>query len=171
MAGRRDLHLQVKAFYIASLHFAWHTEPLHRAAGNPSFSAGQGGGFRRESSSRKHREMGSEMREVALKSLFLSGALLPMVGLFAFIVGQASAGEAAYCLTCTSPDQTYLCRVTGQGARQDEVSKLYCIVRTTKKGGHVSCAASGSGENCHGVLKTYKYRGPSMPDWLAENPG
>ena len=60
--------------------------------------------------------------------------------------------------------------MTGADARQDEVSKLYCIVRTTKKGGHASCAATGSSENCHGVLKVYKYRGPSLPDWLAENP-
>ena len=102
---------------------------------------------------------GSEMGEVALKSSFLSAsALLTTAGLCTVTVNPASAGEAAYCLTCTSPDQTYLCRVTGADARQDEVSKLYCIVRTTKKGGHASCAATGSSENCHGVLKVYKYR-------------
>ena len=77
------------------------------------------------------------MGEVALKSSFLSAsALLSTAGLCTVTVNPASAGEASYCLTCTSPDQTYLCRVTGADARQDEVSKLYCIVRTTKKGGH-----------------------------------
>jgi hypothetical protein len=60
-------------------------------------------------------------------------------------------------------------RVTGQKVRQNEVSKLYCVVRTTKKGHHVSCAANESAENCQGVLKTYKYKGPALPSGLTEN--
>jgi hypothetical protein len=97
-------------------------------------------------------------------------ALGALSGLFASAVNPASAGEAAYCLACTGPDQIYLCRVTGEGARQNEVFKLYCIARTARRGRHASCAATGSSENCHGELKSYKYRGPSIPAALAENP-
>ena len=87
-----------------------------------------------------------------------------------FFVSPASAGEAAYCLACTRPDQTYLCRVTGEAARQNDVFKLYCIARTARKGRHASCAAIESTENCHGKLRTFKYHGPSIPAALAENP-
>ena len=85
-------------------------------------------------------------------------------------VSPASADEAAYCLACSRPDQTYLCRVTGEAARQNDVFKLYCIARTARKGRHASCAAIGSTENCHGKLRTFKYHGPSIPAALAENP-
>jgi hypothetical protein len=47
-------------------------------------------------------------------------ALGALGGLIAFALGPASAGEAAYCLTCTGPDRTYLCRVSGEGARQND---------------------------------------------------
>jgi len=90
--------------------------------------------------------------------------------LFAFLVSPASAGEAAYCLTCTKPDQTYLCRVSGEAARQNDVFKLYCIARTARKGRHASCAAIGSTENCHGKMRIFKYHGPSIPAALADNP-
>jgi hypothetical protein len=82
----------------------------------------------------------------------------------------AAAGEAAFCITCTGPDQTYLCRVTGLGSSQNDIFKLYCIVRTTKQGRHASCEVSGGADNCHGGVKTYNYRGPSLPASLAENP-
>jgi hypothetical protein len=82
----------------------------------------------------------------------------------------AAGGEAAYCITCTGPDRTYLCQVTGEVSNQSDIFKLYCIVRTAKQGRHASCAATGSAENCHGLVKTYNYRGPTLPDSLAENP-
>jgi hypothetical protein len=102
---------------------------------------------------------------------FLWRALLAaaVANSFAFDVGPASAGEAAYCLSCTGPDQTYLCSVTGEAARQNDVFKLYCIARTARKGRHASCAAIGSPENCHGKKRTFKYDGPSIPAALAEN--
>jgi hypothetical protein len=85
-------------------------------------------------------------------------------------VDRAAAGEAAYCLSCTGPDRTYLCRVTGESARQNDVFKLYCIVRTLRKGKHASCVATGTSENCDGVVRTFKYHGPSLPEALAETP-
>jgi hypothetical protein len=101
---------------------------------------------------------------------FVLLAVRALGDLFAFLVGPASAGEATYCLTCTSPDQTYLCRVTGEAARQNELFKLYCIARTARKGRHASCAAIGSPENCHGKMRIFKYHGPSIPTALADNP-
>jgi hypothetical protein len=87
----------------------------------------------------------------------------------AFAANPASAGEVAYCLTCAGPDRTYLCRVTGDGASQNDIFKLYCIARAARKGRHASCAATGGAENCHGKLRTFKYRGPSIPAGLAES--
>src|SRR5262245_26306175 len=71
-------------------------------------------------------------------------------------VNPATAGEAAYCLTCTNPDQSYICRVTGQGVSQNDVFRLYCIVRTARRGGHESCAATAGSENCNGVARSFK---------------
>jgi hypothetical protein len=96
--------------------------------------------------------------------------LTTLASLLALNAVPAAAGEAAYCITCTGPDRTYLCRVTGEGSSQNDIFKLYCIVRTAKQGRHASCAAIGRAENCRGVVKTYNYRGPSLPDSLAENP-
>jgi hypothetical protein len=96
--------------------------------------------------------------------------VVAVAGLSAFAGSPASADEAAYCLTCTGPDQTYRCRVTGEGVSQNDVFKLYCIVRIARKSRHASCAATASSENCHGVLRTLKYRGPSLPAAFAENP-
>jgi hypothetical protein len=80
----------------------------------------------------------------------------------------AEAGDAAYCVTCKGPDQTYLCRVTGD-VRSD-AAKLYCVVRTAKKGRHASCGAREATAACNGVEKTYSYDGPAIPDELAEDP-
>ena len=76
----------------------------------------------------------------------------------------AEAGDAAYCVTCKGPDQTYLCRVTGDAV------KLYCVVRTAKEGGHASCGARDVSAGCNGVEKTYSYNEPSIPEGLAEDP-
>jgi hypothetical protein len=88
----------------------------------------------------------------------------------AVAVNPATAGEAAYCLTCTNPDQSYICRVTGQGVSQNDIFRLYCIVRTVRRGGHASCAATAGSENCNGVARSFKYHGPSLSASLADNP-
>jgi len=88
----------------------------------------------------------------------------------AVAVNPATAGEAAYCLTCTNPDQSYICRVTGQGVSQNDIFRLYCIVRTARRGRHASCAATASSENCNGVARSFKYHGPYLSASLADNP-
>ena len=52
------------------------------------------------------------------------------------VAGSAQADEAAYCVTCTGPDQTYRCRVTGEGSKPSDALKLYCVIRTAKEGHH-----------------------------------
>jgi hypothetical protein len=82
----------------------------------------------------------------------------------------AKAGDAAFCVTCKNPDQTYLCRIAGGGAGRSDAAKLYCVVRTAKEGGHASCSAREATGGCHGVEKVYSYDGPAIPDGLAEDP-
>jgi hypothetical protein len=103
----------------------------------------------------------------AQASRFSSAAPLAAAMLFCALPG-AEAGDAAYCVTCKGPDQTYLCRVAGD-VRSD-AAKLYCVVRTAKEGGHASCAARDATAGCNGVEKVYSYDGPAIPDAIAEDP-
>jgi hypothetical protein len=82
----------------------------------------------------------------------------------------AKAGDAAFCVTCKNPDQTYLCRIAGGDAGRSDAAKLYCVVRTAKEGGHASCSAREATAGCHGVEKVYSYDGPAIPDVIAEDP-
>jgi len=89
------------------------------------------------------------------------------VGLFA-AASPSSAKEATYCITCTGPDQTYLCRVDAGGAKPSDALKLYCVIRTAKEGRHASCSAV-HGSSCNGIEKVYSYDGP-LPEDLASDP-
>ena len=91
-------------------------------------------------------------------------------GLLTSALPAARAGEAVFCVTCSNPDQTYLCRVTGEGSSQNDALKLYCIVRTAKEGHHASCAATGNADSCNGTVKAYNYEGPSLPNEIAQDP-
>ena len=97
----------------------------------------------------------------------LSHAVLA-VGLFA-CVPSALAGEASYCVTCTNPDQTYVCRVTAGGSKPSDAQKLYCVIRTAQEGHHATCSAERSSPACNGVEKVYSYDGPIPPD-IASDP-
>ena len=96
----------------------------------------------------------------------------PLYGAFAaslFVAAvPAMAGEAAYCVTCTGPDQTYVCRVDAGGSKPGDALKLYCVIRTVKEGHHASCAAERNSPDCHGVEKVYSYDGPLPPDIAAD---
>jgi len=71
-------------------------------------------------------------------------------------------------VTCTNPDQTYICRVTAGGSKPSDALKLYCVMRTAKEGQHASCSAVRS-PACNGVEKVYSYDGP-VPEDLASDP-
>jgi len=89
--------------------------------------------------------------------------------LAAWAVPSSMAGEAAYCVTCTGPDQTYVCRVMAGGSKPSDALKLYCVIRTAKEGHHASCSAERSSPSCNGVEKVYSYDGP-MPEDFASDP-
>ncbi len=88
----------------------------------------------------------------------------------AWLAASALAGEATYCVTCKGPDQTYRCRVTGEGSKPSDAMKLYCVIRTAKEGHHASCSAENSTPACAGAEKVYSYDGPTIPDDLAQDP-
>jgi hypothetical protein len=90
-------------------------------------------------------------------------------GLLVCAVPSAFAGEASYCVTCSNPDQTYVCRVAAGGSKPSDALKLYCVIRTVKEGHHASCAAESYSPNCNGVEKVYSYDGP-MPEDITSNP-
>lgn len=90
-------------------------------------------------------------------------------GLFLCAVPQALADETSYCVTCTAPDQSYVCRVTVGGSKPSDALKLYCVIRTAKEGHHASCSAERSSPACKGVEKVYSYDGP-MPSDIASDP-
>lgn len=90
--------------------------------------------------------------------------------LFLGALPTAEAGDAAYCVTCEGPDQTYFCRVTGEDVSRSDAVKLYCVVRTAKEGGHSSCAARDASAGCGGIERTYSYDGPTIPQDIAEDP-
>jgi hypothetical protein len=90
-------------------------------------------------------------------------------GLFAYAVSSVLAGEAVYCVTCTNPDQTYVCRVNAGGSKPSDALKLYCIIRTAKEGHHSSCSAESDSTTCNGVEKVYSYDGP-LPSDIASDP-
>jgi hypothetical protein len=91
-------------------------------------------------------------------------------GLIACAAPFAMADEASYCVICKGPDQTYVCRVTGEGSRPSDALKLYCVIRTAKEGNHASCSAERGSPACNGVEKVYSYDGPLMPPDLAADP-
>jgi hypothetical protein len=90
-------------------------------------------------------------------------------GLLACVYSAASADQAVYCVTCTNPNQTYRCEVSGDNLPSDAL-KLYCVIRTAKEGHHASCAAEKSNTSCSGIVKVYTYDGPSIPEGLASDP-
>jgi hypothetical protein len=101
---------------------------------------------------------------------YRTGSPAPLaVALILYALASAEASDATYCVICKGPDQTYLCRVTGE-VSQSEAVKFYCVVRTAKEGGHASCAARNATASCNGVEKTYSYNGPSIPEGLAGDP-
>ena len=90
-------------------------------------------------------------------------------GAIAWAAPPSLADDAAYCVHCTGPDQTYVCKVEAGGGKASDALKLYCVVRTAKEGHHASCSAERNSPSCIGVEKVYSYDGP-MPEDLAAAP-
>lgn len=98
----------------------------------------------------------------ARKHLFGTAVGTACISLMA---GAAYAATSQFCVKCTDPDQTYLCSVETPNANPSAQGlQLYCIVRTSKEGGHRSCAVdTSSAANCAGQLRTYTFQTPQIP--------
>lgn len=84
--------------------------------------------------------------------------------------GGAEAEPRQYCVSCTGPDQTYLCSVDTPGSNpSDKGLQLYCIIRTSKDGGHRSCAVGATPLSaCVGPVKAYTFHAPAIPEQVKE---
>ncbi len=109
------------------------------------------------------------MRGPGVKSATLA-LFVGIAGCLALPVSSATASEVTYCVTCTGPDHSYLCKVVGEGSRPNDALKLYCIIRTAKEGNHATCKAKRDLEGCVGEAKVYSYDGPTLPADIASDP-
>ncbi|MEG6509735.1 hypothetical protein V6C03_12240 [Methyloligella sp. 2.7D] len=103
------------------------------------------------------------MRSAALASAGLATAGLCVATL------PAAAETVDFCVRCTGPEQTYRCKVSGVSASYSDAVKLFCVMKTSKEGGHKRCSASRKA-NCAGIEKVYNYDGPPIDDLLSANP-
>jgi len=108
------------------------------------------------------------MGQAACPEPLLHAALV--AGLLLGGSSAALAADAEYCVTCTNPDQTYRCKITGVGKRPSDALKLYCVIRTAKEGNHAECKAAAASAACNGVAKVYSYDGPSLPQSATADP-
>lgn len=76
------------------------------------------------------------------------------------------AASVQMCVTCTDPDKTYLCDVETNNSLQNEKGlQLYCIIRTSREGGHRSCAVDQTpAAQCVGDVKSYSFNAPKIPE-------
>jgi hypothetical protein len=92
------------------------------------------------------------------------GLLVTLAGTLLALTASSTgrAGTAEYCVTCSDPDKTYLCRLeTPFSNHNNKGLQLFCIVRTSKEGGHRSCAISATATaKCSGELKFYSFQVP-----------
>ncbi len=109
------------------------------------------------------------MRGPGVKSAMLA-LFVGIAGCLALPASSATASEVTYCVTCTGPDHSYLCKVVGEGSRPNDALKLYCIIRTAKEGNHATCKAKRDLEGCVGEAKVYSYDGPTLPADIASDP-
>ena len=88
----------------------------------------------------------------------------------AMCAGGARAEPRQYCVTCDTPDQTYLCQIeTPHANPSDKGLQLFCIIRISKDGGHNSCAvANRDAAQCAGAIRTYTFEAPAIPPQLRD---
>ncbi len=75
------------------------------------------------------------------------------------IPGQAIAqNQQDYCIKCSNPDETYICRIVSN-SNSARGKQLFCIMNIAKEQGHDSCAATTQSQSCSGVLVQYEVSG------------
>lgn len=91
--------------------------------------------------------------------------VLLLCGFIAGTCAVAHAETAAFCVSCTGPEQTYLCAIESGGAGRNAASlRLYCVVNTARERGHQSCTARKEGaDSCDGPRLNYVYSDENLP--------
>jgi hypothetical protein len=156
-----------------ALSLSWQVYTMHGRAGNRAFPAcychicplpwlAKGIGFQSRRAKMMRVDAIGGISHAMRGYAYLTSVGVSLAAAFGALA-PAAAEDASYCVTCTGPNQTYVCHVTGEGAGRTDALKLYCIVRTAKEGGHASCAARNEVSSCQGVTKVYAYDGPSLP--------
>ncbi len=89
----------------------------------------------------------------------LAGLLLVLA-----MAERVQAEPKRFCVRCADPEQTYVCEVdTPQPIARGDGLQLYCIVRTSKDGGHSSCAVDNTPiSKCAGPVKAYTFVAPEI---------
>ena len=85
---------------------------------------------------------------------------------FAWLLGGLSPALADnqqdYCIKCSNPDETYICRITSKGG-QSQGKQFLCIMNIAKDQGHDSCSATTQSGACAGVLVQYEVSQEAQP--------
>ncbi len=94
--------------------------------------------------------------------------LMAILLLGAMVAEAVQAESQQYCVACKDPDKTYICQVdTPHANPSDKGMQLYCIIQTSKDGGHQSCEVRADNpEGCAGTLKSYSFQAPTLPPEL-----
>jgi len=85
-----------------------------------------------------------------------------------FIIGMctvAYAETAVFCVSCTGPEQTYVCAIEAAGAGRNAASlRLYCVVNTARDRGHQSCTVRKElADSCDGPRLDFVYTENNLP--------
>lgn len=91
-------------------------------------------------------------------------ALFTALCVFMAQAGVAAADQRQFCVVCTEPAQTYVCEVrTPNTTPGDKGMRLFCIIRTSKDGGHRSCKVDDRDiSQCAGPVKAYTFEAPKL---------
>ncbi len=85
---------------------------------------------------------------------------------FAWSLGGVSLALADnqqdYCIKCSNPDETYICRITSKGD-QSQGKQFLCIMNIAKDNGHDSCSATAQSGACSGILVQYEVSMQDQP--------
>ncbi|MDA7946173.1 MAG: hypothetical protein MPJ78_01710 [Hyphomicrobiaceae bacterium] len=91
-------------------------------------------------------------------------ALIAGFASFGLVLTPANSEPLQFCVKCVDPSQTYVCRIdTTQQVAPVNGMQLYCMVRTSKEGGHRSCAIDDTPiSSCAGPVKSYALSSPNL---------
>lgn len=95
-----------------------------------------------------------------------------LASMFAVLVAQGAATVSLadsqdYCVTCTNPAETYICRLDAKGGNA-RGQQFVCIMNIAKDYQHDSCRASSEFATCEGALVRYEVVGSENPAATAE---